>query len=627
MELYKGYIPTENKTPKMAFKNKTSEDLLTLEQAKGFQEYAGVLGNNTVIIDIDEQQQSDLLFKIVKDLDLNCKVIQTTRGKHFLFKCSNGMVNRTHCKIAIGLTADIKGGGRASIEVLKYNGEEREVLWDSGEYEELPKFLHPIKSNIDLFGLGEGDGRNNALFSYILPLQKNGFSVEDCKNTITLINDYILSKPLSQNELDIILRDGAFEAPIFFGSHGQFKFNIFGDYLIREENIVKINGQLSVYDEGIYKIGSNFIERIMLRHIPDLNKAKRTEVLSYLEIVVDDVAIDKYNTMIAFTNGVLDVITMQFYDFSPEFIITNKIPHAFNPQATSELLEKTISNLACNDQKTEDLLYEAVGYNFLRKNELRKSFFLLGAKRNGKSTFLDMIQTLLGEENTSNLDLCEIGDRFRTAELTGKLANIGDDIADDWLSNTSIFKKVVSGDVITVEKKGKDPYKLHSYAKFFFSANTLPRLGKGRDSQAVMDRLVIISFDATFSKDDPDFDPFIKYKLREEPVIEALIVKGVEGLRRVLANNEFTSTDKGECLIDEYEYINNPLQSYLDDLDDSEWLRNPVKDVYRRYSVYCAECNLQAVSALEFQRQVKEIKNVNVKFVELNGKRTKVYDY
>ena len=44
---------------------------------------------------------------------------------------------------------------------------------------------------------------------------------------------------------------------------------------------------------------------------------------------------------------------------------------------------------------------------------------------NGKSTFLAVIQSLLGEENIASLDLKELGDRFKTAEMVGKLANIG----------------------------------------------------------------------------------------------------------------------------------------------------------------------------------------------------------
>lgn len=626
-KLYKGYVPTLNKKAQMSFKGKTSEQLLDLAAAQRLKEYAGILNDNTVLIDLDDQEQSDILFKIVTDLELNCKVIKTTHGKHFLFHSNIPFSNRTKCKLAIGLKADIKGGGRASYEVLKFDNKEREILYDNPPYQDVPKFLYPVKTSVDIYGLCEGEGRNNALFSYILPLQQNEFSVEECRETIRLINAYVIKEPLSEDELSVILRDGAFELPTFFTSKGQFLFNKFATYLKNSENIVKINNRMFIYEDGIYKLGDNNIEKAMIKHIPNLNRSKRMEVLAYLDLIVPTVNPDRYTNFIAFNNGILDVVTMEFHEFSPEYIVTNKIPHNFNPEAKSELLERTIRNLACQDEATENLLYEAVGYNFFRKNELRKSFFLLGSKRNGKSTYLDMVQTLLGEENVSNLDLAEIGDRFRTAELTDKLANIGDDIADDWISNTSIFKKVVSGDVITVEKKGKDPYKLHSYAKFFFSANSIPRLGKGRDSQAVLDRLVVISFDAVFSKDDPDFDPFIKYKLRDEEVMEALIVKGIEGLRRVLTENAFTQTEKGKVLITDYEHINNPITTFLEELEDTQWLHQPIKDVYRLYTLFCADNSYQALSALEFQRQIKEYKKVNIRTVEFKGKKTKVYDY
>lgn len=64
-----------------------------------------------------------------------------------------------------------------------------------------------------------------------------------------------------------------------------------------------------------------------------------------------------------------------------------------------------------------------------------------------------MIKTLLGFENTSALDLKELGNRFKTAELFGKLANVGDDIGDEFIADASIFKKVVSGDRLNAERK------------------------------------------------------------------------------------------------------------------------------------------------------------------------------
>lgn len=625
MNLYKGFVPTSGKRSTMPFKDKSASDLLSLEEAQKFSEYAGILADDTVLVDIDDEKQSKIMLNIVKTKGLKCKVLATTRGAHFLFKTDRPMQNRTHCKLGIGLTADIKGGGRASYEVLKFDGKEREVLYDTGEYQVLPKYLNPIKSNMNLLDMMEGDGRNNALFSYILPLQQNDFSVEECRECIRIINEFVLVEPLSEDELKTVLRDGAFEKPQFFTSKGAFLFDKFANYLLKAANIIKLHGKLYIYRDGIYESGDEFIEAAMIEHIPTLSQSKRKEVLAYLALVVKKESSLADANLIAFKNGVLNIVDGSFSDFSPEFIITNKIPHNYNPDAKSDLLDGVMRKLACNDESVLRLLYQSVGYCFYRRNELRKSFFLLGEKRNGKSTFLDMVSTLLGEDNTANLDLCEIGDRFRTAELTGKLANIGDDINDEWVSNTAIFKKVVSGDTVTVERKGKDPFKLRSFAKFFFSANSLPRLGRGKDSRAVLDRLVIIPFDAKFSKDDPDYDPFIKYKLRGEDVMEALIAKAIPALTEVLVDQEFEECERVKENLEEFEKSNNPVLEFFDDLDESEYLNEPIKMVYQKYTAFCLGNNLQPMSAIEFQKQTKKQFNLVVKTIEKDGKRVRVY--
>lgn len=627
--LYKGFVMTKDKKALMSFKDKSSSELLTLEQAQRFPEFAGILADNTVLVDIDDETQSQILLNIVTNKQLKCKVYKTSRGCHFLFRTDRPMTNRTHCKLAVGLTADIKGGGKASYQVLKYDGREREVLYDAGEYQYLPKYLTPIKSNMDVIGMGNGDGRNNALFSYILPLQKNEFSVDECKECIQVINDFVLDEPLSEDELSTVLRESAFSKPQFFTSKGHFMFDKFANYLMKSDSIVKINGKLHIYKDGIYQCGDEYIEAAMIEHIPNLSQSKRKEVLSYLNLLVKKESSIADASLIAFENGVLDAISGEFTDFSPEFIITNKIPHNYVEDAYSELLDKTMKKLACQDENVEKLLYQAVGYTFYRRNELRKSFFLLGEKRNGKSTFLDMINTLLGEENVSNLDLCEIGHEFKTAELTGRLANIGDDINDEYISNTSIFKKVVSGDVITVAKKGQHPYKLRSVAKFFFSANSLPRLGRGKDSSAVMDRLVVIPFEAKFSKQDDDYDPFIKYKLRGEDVMEALIAKSIPALRDVLADNEFITCDKVTQSLKEFEKSNDPILEFFDELVEDDYINEPIKKVYQMYTSFCYSNNLSPISALEFQKRMKSQYNLVVKTKEdlVDKKKVRVYEY
>lgn len=116
-------------------------------------------------------------------------------------------------------------------------------------------------------------------------------------------------------------------------------------------------------------------------------------------------------------------------------VITNKIPWPYNPAAYNELLDHTLDKIACNRPEIRALLEEMIGSTFYRSNTVAggRSFILTGEGANGKSTILVALKTLLGVQNIASLDLKELGDRFKTAELFGKLANIGDDIGSDYM--------------------------------------------------------------------------------------------------------------------------------------------------------------------------------------------------
>ena len=106
---FKGYVETKDK--KSIEKIKGRSDFKTFEEVQSLPEYAGILSADTVLVDIDEFEMSETLFRIVKEFKLKCRVYATTRGKHFLFKNNGGVVsNKTGCKVAIGLTADMKIG-------------------------------------------------------------------------------------------------------------------------------------------------------------------------------------------------------------------------------------------------------------------------------------------------------------------------------------------------------------------------------------------------------------------------------------------------------------------------------------------------------------------------------------
>ena len=622
--LYKGYVETKGKASIEKLKNRTTWK--TLDEVKDRPGYGGVLANDTILVDLDDGDQAEILMNIVEALQLNCKVVQTSRGKHFLFKNHTVDRNRTHVPLAVGLTADIKVGSKLSYEVLKVNGEERFVEWDvePGEkYDELPKWLQPVRAAADFLDMSAGDGRNQALFNYILTLQANDFSVDDCRECIRILNQYVMKEPLDAAELEVILRDEAFQKPVFFlGS--TFLFDKFATYLKNNSHVVKINSQLHIYQDGIYINGYKHIEQTMIDMIPNLKKTQRREVLDYMELIAEEVTPSDAR-YIAFKNGIYDLVTDTLLPYSPEYVITNRIPWDYIPDAQSELAERTLNKLACDDPSIVALLQECIGYCFYRRNELGKAFILTGDKSNGKSTFLDVIKYMLGDENISALDLKELGDRFSTSMMFGKLANLGDDIGDDFLSGTQVstFKKIVTGNRIKAERKGQDPFEFNPYIKMLFSANDIPRMKD--KTGAVLRRLVIIPFNATFTVNDPDFDPYIKYKLVEQESIEYLIRVGVEGLRRVIQQNHFTQSERVDREIKEYEEENNPIAGFIED-QGLDMIENQLTaDVYKRYQVFCADNSLTPMSNIVFSKQINKRLGFIVKVVKLNGQSKKLF--
>lgn len=626
MDLFRGYVATKNKKCLQKFAN--GEKLLTLEQAQKLDEYAGIINDGIVLIDIDDSEQSEILMDIVEKLDLNCRVYQTTRGKHFYFKNTTVSKCATGTKLACGLSADIKLGSKNSYAILKFDNKERFIEWEeiNETLDELPAFLLPVKTDVDFLNMGNGDGRNQALFNYIITLQKHKLNKDEVKNTLNIINDFILKEPLKKSELETITRDEAFveiNDKDFFTSKGQFRFDEFAKYLMQEYRIIRINGQLHIFKDGIYVYGYEDIQAEMIKHISNLNKQKRSEVMSYLDLLIREDSRTSDAEWIAFNNGIYNIDTGDFMDFNSDIIITNKINHNYVPNAYSEIADKVLNKLACQNQKVRELLEEVIGYTFYRRNELRKAFILIGDRHNGKSTYLDMITNLLGNQNTCALDLKELGDRFKTAELFGKLANIGDDIGDEFIANPAVFKKVVSGDRVNAERKGQNPFDFSPYAKQLFSANNIPRIKD--KSGAVIDRLIIVPFEASFTKNDPDYDPYIKYKLRDESVMEYLIQIGLNGLKRVLDNQSFTTTESVKKSLQEYEENNNPVLLFFKEIEETEVLDKPTKYVYQRYCEFCLSNNFQQMSNIEFSKQVKKRYDCSIVVSSYNGKSARIF--
>lgn len=623
---FKGYVETKDKKCIEKFKNRT--DFKNYEQVQSLPEFAGILAEDTILIDVDDFEQSELLFKIVKDKELKCRVYETTRGKHFLFQNPDLVnSNRTHASLACGIQADIKLGKRNSYSILKFNGKERTILYDTG-VSDVPKWMIPVKTSMEFLEMDAGDGRNNALFSYILTLQANDFSVEEARETIRIINKYVLKEPLSDEELEVIMRDEAFSKPIFYKGT-TFLFDKFAVFLKNNHHIIRLNGQLHMYKDGIYVSGQEEIEAVMIQHLPGLNRAKRQEVMAYLNILIRESTKSAPAHIIAFRNGLYNVASDSFLEFTPDVVITNKIPWDFNRNASSEVIDNMLENVSCGDAAIRSLLEEIVGACMYRSNTLAggKAFILTGTSSNGKSTYLKTLSNLLTEKNISSLDLKKLGDRFSTVMMFGKLANIGDDISNEFVTDTATFKKVVTGETIDAEQKGQPKFDFKPFCKLLFSANNIPRMGKGSDSQAIMRRLVIVPFNAKFTSDDPNFRPTIEDDLKGQESMEYLIQLGIQGLKRVLESRKYTTSQKVQDELDEYEARNNPLLMFIQECEDEEFEveNEPTSAVYERYKEFCLSESLQPVSKIEFSRQMVKTFGYTIVNKTINKKKYRLF--
>lgn len=619
---YRGYVRTKDK--KCIERFGRNAKLHTLEEVADLDEYAGILASDSILIDVDDMEQSEKLLSIVEDMELSCRVYKSRSGMHFLFK--NDSVNKcyTAVNLACGIIADIKSGLKNSYEVLKIDGKEREIVYDTGEYQLIPKYLTPVKTNVVFSELGEGDGRNQRLFEYILKLQSEGFSIDEARQAIRLINKYVLAVPLDESEVDTILRDEAFAKPIFFEKN-RFLFERFAQYMRSQHHVKRINNQLHLYDNGIYISGQAEIEAKMIEHIPELNKSKRSEVLAYLDILIRENSAVSPPNFIAFRNGIYDIKTDELKPYSPDLIVTNKVPWDYNPNAECESVDSVLNNISCNDTDIRALLEEMVGYTMYRRNELGKAFILTGSGKNGKSTFLTMIKRMLGTHNISVLDMKKLGDRFSTVMLFGKLANIGDDISDEFLADASEFKKICTGEMIDAEQKGQPKFQFEPYVKMMFSANSIPRIGKGRDSGAVLRRLVIVPFNAVFDKSKSNFNTYIIDDLSTQAAMEYLILLGIRGLKNVLANQDFTRSQKVENELDDYAKSNNPVLGFFEENSVDTIDGHVTKDVYMRYQKFCYDNGYNPISAGEFSKQTKKHYGVEIADKRIGSKKCRVF--
>lgn len=448
--------------------------------------------------------------------------------------------------------------------------------------------------------VGEG-GRNDYLYRKGCSQRTLGRSDAKIRAYVHVLNKLNCKPPLPDDEVEKIVSSVLEVKPGYSdevkeqqaakrGRPRKFEHNTIAKRLIDEYGACLLDGETpAIRIGGRYKIGWDAFDSVIIDIADDCTVNNRREVKSYIQAKAESKR-QSSPYLIAFNNGVLDVRTLEFRDWLPDDIIANVVPHNWNPQAKADVLENVLYKMACGDMATYMNLSEFIGVCMVRSAKLCPFFpVLIGIGSNGKSTYIELLKNVLGDENISGLQPKEIAARFMGSHIVGKTANLGDDIASGYLDDRdcAVIKSIATGDLMFTDVKGGKGFHYQPYCTMVFSCNQFPRLAD--TTPGFMRRLFPIEFNAVFSATDADYDPMIGEKLRDENVLEYACVIGVEGLRRVLEQNRPTPNELSESMKGEIAREGNTgLQWFNDDGITAEHLIGMTKEeAHREYLAWC----------------------------------------
>lgn len=386
-----------------------------------------------------------------------------------------------------------------------------------------------------------------------------------------------------------------------------------------------------IYENGVYNIsGEKEAGRIIMDYmLPNYCiMASIRDCRDQWDILVskdfDDFNRNPY--LVNVRNGLLDIRDMSFKEHTPSYLSTVQLNVEYNPQVDCPQFKKFLNEVL--DCKLIPLVQEIVGYLLTTNTASQKAFVFWGPARTGKSTLLWVVEyLLLGKKNVSNIPWQEIGDKFKTAELLGKLANVFSDLPSKSIDDTGIFKVVTGEDYLMAEKKNKNPFKFKPFARLVFSCNELPRNYVDR-TEGFYRRLIIVPFNRQIEKSK--IDKALKYKFQREK--EGILNWALEGLKRLYENNfEFSENELTDGVKKEYKRENNNVISFVEECCEIDSLFSCSRiEIYEAYKEFCVEAGLKALSQIKFNKELEGNFNItrsrSGKLRSWNGVRIKLED-
>jgi P4 family phage/plasmid primase-like protien len=285
------------------------------------------------------------------------------------------------------------------------------------------------------------------------------------------------------------------------------------------------------------------------------------------------------------------------YEVTKDYFFTNPIPWEMGESEDTPFMDKLFEEWV--GKENIQILYEIIAYCCYTDYPIHRIFCLVGCGSNGKSRYLALIERFLGENIcASELDDL-INNRFESFKLYRKLCCVMGETNFGVLNKTSLIKKLSGQDMIGFEKKNKDPFTAHNYAKILISSNSLPVSDDNTDG--FYRRWTIIDFPNQFpeGKDILECIPIIEYN--------NLAKRCMSILKRILDTGVFTNQGSIQQRKNKYIEVSNPISIFLNESCVSgNYLYANYGELYTLYVQYLKKYKKRRIKSGDFKKSLED---------------------
>ena len=264
---------------------------------------------------------------------------------------------------------------------------------------------------------------------------------------------------------------------------------------------------------------------------------------------------------------------------------------------------KFIRTWANGDHDVYMDIMRAIAYCFVKKKPVG-SYILVGLRRNGKSSFVGLLHTIFGRENTSDVRLSQLGDPHYVNKLKYTMMNAPDEEDEKAVDAQATFKTIADHGLLTLSvMRSNEPFEVPCDFMCFYPMNHIPDW-KGTGAAACMKRSLIIPFYADLSRFDKKNYDFAKETFTADFMCE--FMGSVFAYANYYSRHELefsgTMTSEQETLEEEVDSAvtyRKEFEKYFDGFDT-------LKTLYQDYINWCKAQDLTISQRSEFKFVFRE---------------------